>query len=55
MLSSLSRSPTLLEARAAAGSGGPEREREREIYLSGPGSVHREGMVKSPPPIEIVT
>ena len=28
MLSSLSRSPTLSEARAAAGSGGPERERE---------------------------
>lgn len=28
MLSSLSRSPTLSEARAAAESGGPERERE---------------------------
>ena len=42
MLSSLSRSPTLLEARAAAGSGGPEREREK-LPVCGPGSVQRGG------------
>ena len=40
MLSSLSRSPTLSEARAAAESGGPERERN---YLCVAQALCREG------------
>ena len=52
MLSSLSRSPTLLEARAAAGSGGPEREKEITCVAQALWRERGDGELTSP--IEIV-